>query len=440
MLVEVEGIPSPGTRIVKHGPPDDMQTELDAWASCRPEGLRNDVVLMTVEGRWDGGELVSLVYDDAQQAIGVDQTVALEDAMLDAVLFGNPSVASVRQVLFAVYERLGQLLYRVSYDDRGREPGQREVPADERHFVIRRLWESLQRWDIRLRLPRGGRQPEFPREPFPHAIGIRNEVRDFELTDPPVLFTDPVNYLAYVKALTTWFVPRGEVDGTDNRLWHPLPPTFPGGANDRPADLIPILRRGRAHGDLHGRNVLVGIVHDEALWPAVYDFEHMRPDNLIAWDFVKLETELKLRALNRIFPRTPMGLFHPMAMTFEDGLNRWTMHCDNGQRWPRPDELPATLPVGVPGRRADDSRVAEPLARLRNILLEIRHRAGVHLRYRADAPFEWFRQYLFLLMCYGVSSVRFTTLGLQELTAAYVSAGVAAEWLNRREWSRLNAD
>ena len=61
-------------------------------------------------------------------------------------------------------------------------------------------------------------------------------------------------------------------------------------------DLIPRMLRGCAHGDLHGRNILVGIVRDQAMWPTVFDYEDMGPCNLIGWDFVKLETELKIRA------------------------------------------------------------------------------------------------------------------------------------------------
>ena len=57
--------------------------------------------------------------------------------------------------------------------------------------------------------------------------------------------------------------------------------------------------RGCAHGDLHGRNILVGIVRDQAMWPTVFDYEDMGPCNLIGWDFVKLETELKIPGLSR---------------------------------------------------------------------------------------------------------------------------------------------
>ena len=69
--------------------------------------------------------------------------------------------------------------------------------------------------------------------------------------------------------------------------------------------------RGCAHGDLHGRNILVGIVRDQAMWPTVFDYEDMGPCNLIGWDFVKLETELKIRAYLDVFGGGRPRRIHP---------------------------------------------------------------------------------------------------------------------------------
>ena len=55
--------------------------------------------------------------------------------------------------------------------------------------------------------------------------------------------------------------------------------------------LVPNMLRGFGHGDLHGRNVLVGLVRGQARWPALFDYENMGPDNLLAWDFVKIRPE-----------------------------------------------------------------------------------------------------------------------------------------------------
>ena len=59
-----------------------------------------------------------------------------------------------------------------------------------------------------------------------------------------------------------------------------------------------MMLRGCAHGDLHGRNVLVAQIRGKVLWPTLYDYEDMGPCNLLGWDFVKLETDASGRNVN----------------------------------------------------------------------------------------------------------------------------------------------
>ena len=47
----------------------------------------------------------------------------------------------------------------------------------------------------------------------------------------------------------------------------------------------------------HARNVLVGVRRGEVQYPAVFDYGDMSDHNVLAWDFAKLETELKARLL-----------------------------------------------------------------------------------------------------------------------------------------------
>ncbi len=63
---------------------------------------------------------------------------------------------------------------------------------------------------------------------------------------------------------------------------------------------IPKMLVGPAHGDLHGRNIIVGVVRGQAEWPAVFDFDKMDNDNIVAWDFAKLELELKCRVFHEL--------------------------------------------------------------------------------------------------------------------------------------------
>ena len=57
------------------------------------------------------------------------------------------------------------------------------------------------------------------------------------------------------------------------------------------AQQVPSTLVGCSHGDLHGRNILVGVRRGEAEFPVVYDCGEMSPRNVLVWDFVKLEME-----------------------------------------------------------------------------------------------------------------------------------------------------
>src|SRR5436190_1557086 len=62
LLVEVDDVENPGPRVVKLGPPKALDDEWKAWKSCFPHGLRRDLVLMPLEPRYYGEQLISLVY------------------------------------------------------------------------------------------------------------------------------------------------------------------------------------------------------------------------------------------------------------------------------------------------------------------------------------------------------------------------------------------
>src|SRR5205823_1120643 len=140
-------------------------------------------------------------------------------------------------------------------------------------------------------------------------------------------------------------------------------------------DLIPRMLRGCAHGDLHGRNILVGIVRDQALWPVVFDYEDMGPCNLLGWDFVKLETEPKVRAYPAVFPGGTSRWFLQSVQQFEVELNEQTERSHLSRSWPE---------VGGP---------ATPRKRLRAILLMIRRMAAQHLGVNHGRPNDWLEEY-----------------------------------------------
>ena len=98
------------------------------------------------------------------------------------------------------------------------------------------------------------------------------------------------------------------------------------------ADLVPRMLRGCAHGDLHGRNILVGIVRDRRCGrPSSTTRTWARQP--VGWDFVKLETELKVRAYPDVFGGTPTRAFIEDVQRFEIDLDRRTEHCHRTP-WP----------------------------------------------------------------------------------------------------------
>jgi hypothetical protein len=173
--------------------------------------------------------------------------------------------------------------------------------------------------------------------------------------------------------------------------------------------------RGCAHGDLHGRNILVAAAHGRVLWPTLFDYEDMSPCNLIGWDFVKLETELKIRIYPQLF-HLPQVSFAKKVAEFELELALQTNKCySSDDQWPTVSDTKA------------------PEANLKQLLLHIRHCASQHLGEDRGRPNRWLEEYYFLLTCYGVGSSRFENLQQKELMAAFISAGAAAAQL---DWPR----
>jgi hypothetical protein len=353
-----------GLSVVKLGPKDRLEQELAGWEKCRPDGLRHDLVLTVLEPRKhpETGELIALVYADAEQFIGVDQTLSLEAALLECTRLGVPAPESVADVLFYLYERLGLLLYRNAYTDDPNKPSKPFSP--ER--LDKRLTDNLTAYDVRS-------GPAFATKAVATSAAY-----DAGLSEQ---FLDPYRFAKYT-------------------VLHPK-------------EQLPILRRGHAHGDLHGRNILVGRVGDRVLWPTVFDYGDMGTDNLIGWDFVKMETEFKLRAYPDLFPG-PLQPFVTQVIQFEHKLHKLTEDYRK-THWP-------TSPAS-----------ASPLDRLGWLVLMIRKHAGQHLGLYCNRSREWLVEYYFLLAIYGLNGGRFDNLTDVQRLGGYLSAGCAA---SRYEWDR----
>lgn len=395
---------SPGAYVVKIGPTSKLEAELDAWETCRPEGLKVDLVFLPLHAghRQAGGNnpRMAIYYGDAHQFLAVERVVPFEEAALGAVLYDHPRSTSVGLVLWELYERIAHLLYVQSFEDDpsaaaapgGEQPSaEGNVPAPQNPLArIKHLYDALDAWKLQ--------------EPYCTERTRINSTLSGARHGPGE-FIDPVDYLNSVREV----LDRPQVPPTGTGRF-PLPTA---------ADVLPKMLRGCAHGDLHGRNILVAEVRGKILWPTLFDYEDMGPCSLLGWDFVKLETELKIRAVAEIFDGEE-GPYLRAVQEFERDLGLATEARHHGTKaW--------GVVVGA----------TEPVERLRQIILEIRHRAAVHLGIERGRPNDWLEEYYFLLACYGVCTVHFGNQNRRQRWAAYVSAGAAAARLN---WPRSMED
>ncbi len=300
----------------------------------------------------------------------------LEAAIRRCVRFDSPTLDSILEVMHDIYGQLDRL-----YHDSGRleapgGPALQTVPTRIKPGERHHLAGTLKQWD---------------EKPGPRSIRRRVAAA---FTVGSAQFIDPVDYCR--------FLDHELADGVN------------------PAEVLPALHRGLAHGDLHGRNLLVGIDESErAIFPALFDYECFDTDNLIGWDFVEMETELKIRIYQSIFAPANLAERARQVQEFEWELTQATQACHERRHWPRPD-----------------APIKDPRGRLRAILLAIRAEACRTLGRLRGESLDWLAEYLFLLACYGVTTVRYENQNEQECAAAYVSAGVAAAYLERLRGAR----
>jgi hypothetical protein len=383
-----------GPFVVKIGPEPRIRREIRGWNCCRPPGLKHDLVFLDLhEGKSlhrDGENWLSLVYGDAQQFLGLTETVTFEDAVLDCVRSGVPRTVSIEFVIVELFERIGHLLYAQAFVD---DPARKDYVFD-----LPKLDEALARW-----------------ENDPACQAVRREVNNMARSGVG-LFLDPVDYLRYLQCFVPW-----KSTGADRGIAvlaasaDVASVEFPGLARPQPVEVIPRMLRGCAHGDLHGRNILVGIVRDQAMWPTVFDYEDMSPGNLVGWDFVKLETELKIRAYLDIFGRKSAVEFTESVREFEIALYCRTEEYHRGRCWP------------------EAGAATTPEERLKAILLVIRRMAAQQMGAGHGRPNDWLEEYYFLMACYGAFTGRFENLQHRERVSALISGGVAA---SRLSWPR----
>jgi hypothetical protein len=417
-----------GTYVVKVGQGAPLLAEWRGYVAAFPRVFAGDQILMKLtQGHPNhdrpNAEFRSIVYGNARSWIGEDDHTSLarfESVALAAIRFGCPNVegvGAIESVVLNLFDRLSHHLYQhgscqrlIDIFDAMQTQG--TTASLEQLPNLGRFREALDEWDT---------QP-----------GLRNVRAYIDRTIQRMDTSDPDNpvrrYLGVIPFLCVLLEmlakasahrskqqPDGSPSAAESRC--PFPP--------RLQDLnLPVLV-GPSHGDLHGRNVLVGVIEERADirrlgFPAVFDYGNMGPKNLIALDFVKLETELKVRAYELVFDYEERDDFTRSVHDFE-----WRLACDT---------MEFAQHRGWPEYESTNEREV----RLRQVLVAIRKQAIECLSLRASRSRTETLDEFWLFMCaYSVLPCFFDDYRSREhyQIAVAISGGVAAaclSWVRHR--------
>lgn len=334
-----------------------LERESAGYRYIHAQGLNkaSPVFARLDEGYRKNGSLLSLKYSDAEQTLRAgDAVYTLEESLLDACNGGQRFFDSVESTIVHLFAELEDVWYRHA------QP--RERKAMHADYFQRRLGPGRRKW----------------LDSDTEAGRARDEVL-WALRDQDIEFLDPALYFN--------------------------PDCWP----QAPEMLV-----GTAHGDLHARNVLVGVVEGESGWPIVFDYEDVVCCNPVGWDFVKLETELKKSAFSDpVFLKAGSDneLIHRL-FEYELELNKRTEFCYNHNSW-------AERVPGING--------TPPAERLAHAILTVRRMAWKCLELRRGRSRKWLHEYYFLLAAYGVYAARFAARReVRPLKTLFISAGIAA--------------
>jgi tetratricopeptide (TPR) repeat protein len=423
--------------VVKIGYQQAIDDELLGYQAILPSGSffadsRDNSVLLSVKDHKHtakdstGKTWKAIEYQDALQRIGDTDIRSLEQAVLFACQANRPTYQSVLNCIREIFIRLDESLYRGAYLESSANatalqriqgltyPPHSNSNADSTPISQSKILQRVEKWtkDMKLRNLRqtsnqlsrqwslqnshngGGTKLACPIETAKSYMSL------FAFVEGAA--TDKQNPKTKTVKLSTQYDPD-QVAAIQEQLVH----------------LIPTLTRGRIHGDLHGRNIQVGLFKETAHFPVVFDYEFSGPDKLIAWDMIKLEYEIKGPAIIEILENVQEDKdFFEAVIELE--LSTW-----------KTDQNPPPIPVF-------DGLVQAPLERLRSIINGIRQQAALILG-KAMGREDWEQEYRFLSMLYVANSVEYGYTTRQRL-AAWISGAVAVEdsqWhLALSEWDQ----
>ena len=248
--VEVRAKDSYHTHVVKIGSWEKVGSDYEGWRKCVLEHNFASRIFVSLRARKLPGERAAVVYEDAYQLFGaMEETQApqsLESVIFWSVGDDKPDPGSVERVIRQIYTDLFRWFYRSPKSDR----------TQALKFYRRRLKRALGKW-----------ASEAWRQELRRDLVWLLCSHDVPDSFRDVSLLDPYDYIS-------WAMSKGTI----------------------PQTLV-----GRSHGDLHGRNILVGVQRSEAEYPAVFDYGEMSDSNVLVWDFVKLESELKVRLLPSLY-------------------------------------------------------------------------------------------------------------------------------------------
>lgn len=401
--VEVRSEESYNTHVVKIGTRQAVESDYSGWRKCILNHNFASRIFVSVAKKELSKRRVAIIYQNAYTLFGTDPSVQspqdLETVVSWAINDDKPDPVSVERVIRQIYDDLGQWFYRGSMPDADRVL----------LFYKRQLRRAVTSWSSE-----------------PWRVELRRDMIWLLCGQNP---PDRVENLTYI-------------DPYDYVLWALERKHFP-------QTLV-----GRSHGDLHGRNILVGVQRGEAEFPAVFDYGKMSNTNVLVWDFVKLETELKVRLLlplyndnnvcqvllsrfrkrrhENVLPTREEPSAHAgqstvpvermaFAFEFESLLAELT------------DEIGKLVNVdvsGPPGGRNITGN--EKIDRALAIFMRIRQEAALLLGARQPHRGQrrlWKDEYYFALAVYGLCTAKFD-YQMFETEFALMSAGVAAARVN----------
>jgi len=405
--IEVKYAGSYETHVVKVGQRSKVEPDFEGWRACSHDRQVASRILSPVRlVAGLEGDRAAVLYRDAYTLFGLNsengRPETLETAAEWAVRDDRPDPLSVERAISQVFTDLGRWFFpgATAGLEATAEFYRARLRMGQSAAPVLSLWKS----DF------GRRQ--MRRDAVWLICG--SDKPDADLALEPARYLDPVDFVEWMME--------------------------PDHQHHLPDSLV-----GRSHGDLHGRNVLVGVRRGEVEYPAVFDYEEMRPRNVLAWDFAKLETELKVRLLSgilsdgrvrarllgqRAFLPTP-GPSLPsleaeraqrmfMFLAFEEWLHELTCRLNSREQIETLSRLPKVYRTGI-----------KKLDALTSIVLRIRKEAALWLGFEHNQRCDKWRDELYwALVVYGLLNVRWN---YEQPAAehALIAAGVAAARMPR---------